>query len=524
MGLSPWARLGLVWSVLILGGVLLLALSVASPGAPPWFRGAGALAMLGGALGWWRGRAEVRRALGRGDRWARERALTGANAYASLFVGAALVAALVLVVARHDRQLDLSSNRSNSLSPQTLSILRALKSDVRLTYAYAAGAPAPADLSLLEAYAAASPRVRHESFAAALSPARARSLGVRLDAQQRAVVLVQRVGSEEKEQASAQRGVSREVSVVDESNLSSAILSVEQATPRRVFLLEGHGEARLGREGGFLILARDLQAQNARLERLPGFPIRQSLPRGSLVLVLAPQSDLSPGEAAALGKYLSSGGRLALWIEPTPRPLARWKALAASLGLSWGEGIVADAAQSAFESPQNVLGLASDPNLGEPESEPVRAAILRGVQGSGVFAAPVPLQVAPTVPGRAVRPIYASSVQAQARDIRSGALLGRGPFILAAAVQRGESRAVVVSDAEFASDGASGAFGNRSLALACVNWALGEDALVQIPPRREIKNTLSMPSGAQAASRWISLVAVPAFFVLWGAWNRWRRR
>lgn len=483
------------------------------------------------ALGAWQWRRM--RGLAARDAHARQRSLRIANALLSTLLLAIFLLGLNWLNARHARVWDWTQNNRNSLSDQSQRILNDLKFDVTMNYVYAGNTQQPAvteALDLLRTYQNCSPRLKLQIVDANLEPQRARVL--LNNARSLPMAILQRSDASETALSDEQKTQRRrEVTVLNEANLSSALLKLANPQTRVLQMLSGHGETPLwtGRAGGaFDAIARDLGAQNYSVQTLNLGAAKSAVPKNAAaVLVIAPQSDLGENELQTLLKLWQNGGRFVFWFEPTKATFPRWNQLLDAMGLQWQNGAILDGAQSVGAA-EIVRGALDDARLGGLNRHP----ILRGVKGDVLFPSAAVLGETRTPAARAVKVLFASGPRSYAREMadstspRNAAIPNRvGPFLLSAATENANrSRAVVVASADFASDRWAGEFGNRSFALAGINWVAGDEVLVSIPARAPVVNNLSMPDDVKRLSLWFSLFALPLGCLLLGALVWWKRR
>jgi ABC-type uncharacterized transport system involved in gliding motility auxiliary subunit len=403
-----------------------------------------------------------------------------------------------------------------------------------MTYVFVGGNErVPGDgnvVSLLNAYAGASHHVRVDYLNAALEPLRLRELNLQMFNGQ-PTLLLQMAAAQNTSQstsdgvtANTETANRQQVSMVDEQNITSAVLKLLDPQPRTLYFLSGHGElvpADAGAPTPINAAAQALQAQNYRIKVLSLRGKNAQIPaKAAALLVVAPQVDLAAGEAAILQKYLSGQGRLMLLFDTPRAPLPRWRKLVQSLGLVVEDGFVIDP-QS--QEPQIVTGTLEDRT---------RHPILRGVNAPVVFPGVAPMRANPAM--RAIMPLFLSSPRtgsARTQGDQIAVLQGRtsparsGPFVLAAAYERpGGTRAVVVANSLFATDRFFSTYGNASFWLASLNWTVGQDTLVSIPPKAPVANTLSMPDQVRRFAQLFSLLALPVVMLIIGLGVWWKRR
>ena len=471
--------------------------------------------------GWFFGRRKTLRAPG--DEYSRQRAMLGFNAVFSTVLFLVLLVGINYIAGRRHTVFDLTSNRINSLSGQTLKALGQLKKPVTLTYVWA-----PSDMmrdvdpgaqAVLTAYKSASDNIRVEYLNAFQDPLKLQSLKLSTFTGQPLLVIFDAASSRNSDAAR------QEVPVVDEQNVTSALLKIISPTPRVLYFLGGHGEISPIQTGPTARLngARAaLESQNYTLRNLSLLGAQSQIPAdAAAVIALAPQVDLGANEVVKLKKYLAAKGRLLLFFDPVATSLARWKTVTSELNVQLLDGFILEFNEDKmYTKPELVIG-----ELGDTARQP----LLRGVNANVVFPVAAPLLTSGGANSIvSATPIFTTSQMArsvaQGRTMRE---LSQGPFVVAAAVERtsGQAmRAVVVGNAAFATDAAWNQFGNASFFLSSINWVVGNDALVSIPPKPPVTNSLSANDVTRRFASLIALLALPLGVLLLGTMVWWKRR
>jgi hypothetical protein len=276
-----------------------------------------------------------------------------------------------------------------------------------------------------------------------------------------------------------------------------------------------------------------LEAQNYTLKNVSLIGTKASIPTdAAAIIAVAPQVDLSAAEESKLKQYVAGKGRLALFLQIPRVPFARWKSVLSTMTLEMLDGQVVEFDQERAVNPQIIIG----------PLEPSRHQLLRGVSGAVVFPGVLPLKAKPAPPGATtqnaalVTPLFETSDQSEMLRVQGGKLQrgAPGPYLLAAAVEKGgessdEStpagmRAVVVANAGFATDAAFNQFGNSSFLLSAVNWVVGNDALVSIPPKEPVTNTINMTEATRRFAAIFSIFTLPLLLLMIGTVIWWKRR
>ncbi len=487
-------------------------------------------------LGWFFGRRGQKGAVA-GDEYSRQRVVLGFNAVLSVLLFLAILVGINYIAARRLQVFDLTQNRTNTLAAQTGKALDELKTPIKMTYVWAPSEFIPvidqSAQTMLQAYRNASEKVQVEFLNAAQDPMKLQAMGLPNFSGQPILVIEK---APKKVATAGDQTVPlsprQEIGVVDEQNITSAILKLNNPQPRVLYLLAGHGEQLMADTGNIAMSSarRALESQNYTLQTLVLTGAKAQIPKNAAaILVFGPQVDLSADEEKKLQTYLNAGGRLALFFQLPRAPLPRWSSLVRDLNIQIGRGQVLELdPQKTGGNPQVLVGIAEDPS---------RHPILRSVAGAVLFPGVLPLSVVSARAGKELT-APANATALFETSINSGSLAqvgqkyqrtGDGPFAIAVAVEEATSsgaqmRAVVIGNASFAADAAFHQAGNGSFFLGAVNWVVGNDALVSIPPKKSSVNSITMTDATRNFATLFSLVALPLGVLLLGTAVWWKRR
>ncbi len=87
-----------------------------------------------------------------------------------------------------------------------------------------------------------------------------------------------------------------------------------------------------------------------------------------------------------------------------------------------------------------------------------------------------------------------------------------------------EQRVVLIGDGDFLSNTFLGNGGNRALGERIFDWLLGDDALVNLPPRGAPDRVLRISQAQLSGVTLGFLVVLPLLLLGIGGWISWRRR
>ncbi|NOT44175.1 MAG: GldG family protein, partial [Acidobacteria bacterium] len=225
----------------------------------------------------------------------------GAVAGAGVLITLGLLVAVNYLSTRRNTRWDLTENQQFSLSDQTLRLLQSLETPVTfLVFDQEGGFDR--FRARLDEYAYQSDQVRVEYIDADRQPARARQYQV----QAYGTVVIEHDDRVER------------VTSETEQDLTNGLIRVLSDAPRKVYFAQGHGERTTTdtERTGYSSLATLLSRDNYIVD-LTTLAQQAEVPADASVVVLAgPKTDLLPGEADMLRRYLDTGGDLLVLLDP----------------------------------------------------------------------------------------------------------------------------------------------------------------------------------------------------------------
>jgi ABC-type uncharacterized transport system involved in gliding motility auxiliary subunit len=402
----------------------------------------------------------------------------------------AILACVMALAALHPRRLDLTPERRFTLSPYTRTVLGRVAGDVRLSLFYSgqAGASRRDTTDLLALYADAQPRI-----------------DVRLYDLDRSPVIAKRLGVTAYDTVVVEAGERRQpVELVNEENLTAAVLAVAGTPAVSTYFVVGHGEhdPRVDEEhGGASDAARALAAEGFRVDVLEG---AATVPADAgFVVVAGATRDFGAAEIDALDGWVRRGGKALFLCDPgTPRTVA---GLLRRFGVELADDLVVDERARLFGADgfsarvaylnQALVPDAPDVHALLPEAQSIRLLDVPGAHGE---------YLATTAESTW------ADVDRRARDAAPPFRPGRdrrGPLPVAAFVRVGDGGGalVAVGDADFATNLHLGVLGNRDLLLTSAELVARADALAAPRP--------AAPAGGTFST--LTLTAREASLVFW---------
>ncbi|EIL99667.1 GldG family protein [Rhodanobacter denitrificans] len=428
-------------------------------------------------------------------------------------------AAIGYLSTRYAHQADWTANGRTSLSAESRAVLARFDGPVEIvSYANPQGNLRQTVAGFLQRYQAVKSDLTLRFVDPQLDPAKMRELGITVDG---ALILHYK----DREQR---------LDELSERSLTNALERLLRGSDRIVAFVTGDGERRADGQanadlGTFIT---QLEARGMRAVPLNFAQVTAVPEHTDLVVLASPSLALPPAAVQALVAYVQNGGNL-LWLTEPANDDLGLKPLADALGVRVLPGVLVDGSGAA-------LGV-SDPRLIALGSYPPQA-ITRGFTLTTLF--PQASALAQLSQGDwAVKPFLRSGTQSwtefrpidnsKPSDIRYDADAGelKGPLDFGFALSRlspspdkSEQRAVVIGDGDFLSNTFLGNGGNRALGERVFDWLLGDDKLVQLPPRGAPDRLLEISQAELNALSIGFLVVLPLLLLLAGGLIAWRRR
>ncbi|MCS6860021.1 MAG: GldG family protein [Abditibacteriales bacterium] len=491
----------------------------------------------------------------------------GSNAFASIVLLFIALSFLNYLTTRYKHRFDLTKNRSNTLSPQTIKILREkVKGPLHITYYYAGGRGGglpPEVQRLLRNYEGNSRHIRVEFVDVITNLQRAKQDGVF-----GGVTTILKYPK-------IPNAVDRLTAIPDESAITGSILKLTSNRKKRIYFMQGHGERSItGFDEEAMSSAKSaLEKLNYKVESLPLLEKGSRLTRevdekqeekehehshgekkeepqssvihGVDVLVIAgPRTDLNEDEDRIVRDYLDERGKLLLLLDPPETRLhhamPRFQKLVTDYGGEILPGILATSIVALTAE-----GLRSIPEVGfrlQP-NESSSHFILKGVPGACAFYGVLPMKrKATTEPGQTYTPLFQTSERMMAASLSAEGAIRvtgkepRGPFDAAFAVEQSiveetrkpRWRMVVVGDSDWASNRFILADANQALFTSIINWLSEEEAIIDIPAKPPVTNSFGTGAGADMnqilRTVLVVVIAVPLGVLVFGTMVWWQRR
>ncbi len=444
----------------------------------------------------------------------------GLNTIVLVVLVLGLIAFVEAVSYRHSARLDLTENRRHSLSPQTIQLLRGLKTDVAAAAFFRSDQPGKKLAEdLLRQYAGhAAGRFTWKMSDPDREPGLARRYGVETYG---TIVLETKAKSEK-------------VMEAEEEKLTNGLVKVSRGAKLKVYLSRGHGEldpASTDR-AGFSAAKVALERANyeigdvllAREARVPD--------DAALVIVAGPRQDLLPPEIDALSSYVGKGGKLLVMapsaLDTQPARGQSLEKYLAKNGLALADDFVIE-----LNPLGRIFGYGPEvPIVMQYDPHP----ITRGMGNlMTVFPLTRSIKVGSAPANTSAQSLARTSAQSWGETnlvaLRGGSVKldpedAKGPLTVAAVATAGKARIVVYGSSSLAGNQFLGnpSVSNRDFFLNTVSWLTEQEDLISIRPK-EAKQTPVMLTAQQGQAVFLlPVIVLPGLALAVGILVLTRRR
>ncbi len=429
----------------------------------------------------------------------------------------ALVLGVTVVVQalsfQHSARRDLTENKRFSLSPQTIQLLRGLKTDVNAVAFYRGDQPGkPVAEDLLKQYARYSNgKLTWKSVDPDREPGLARRYGVESYG---TIVLETKAKSEK-------------VLDAEEEKLTNGLVKVTREGKRVVYVVQGHGEAEVANteRPGFSEAKSAMEKSNYEVKPLV-LAREGKVPADAVVVILpGPRNDLFPPELEALDTYIGRGGKVLAMVNPFQNE--GLKKYLVKYGFQLDDDLVIETNPIG-----RLFGIGPEvPIVQQYESHP----ITRDMGGvTTLFPLTRSVAALKTPPkGVNVQLLARTSPESWGETNRADLERGvakpdpqdlKGPLAVAAVATIEKARIVVYGTSNIAANQFLNIQGNRDFFLNTVSWLAEEEDQISIRPK-DVKQTPVFMSENQAkAVFFLPVVVLPALVLAGGIAAVVRRR
>ncbi|WP_127580259.1 GldG family protein [Paenibacillus koleovorans] len=458
--------------------------------------------------------------------------IRGTNATVlSLAVIGIFIVATIFLGSLKGVQWDLTKNKQYTLSDQTLSFLKKLDKEIKIT-AFT-GAQQQSDaimnrhvLDMLREYEKRSSRITVEEIDPIKEPSKAQqyqidSLGTtvfEMGDKQMKVYSYELFGQGSTQSTYAFSG---------EEKFTQTLISLISDAKHQVYFLTGHNELPAGQMSVF---RSSLESAGYTIGELNLFKDGKIPDDAEAVFLIGPQNDLDEKEATALKDYVKDKGKLYISIGYA-KDLTKWKHindLLAAINVKNPNAIALETGRTSLTDQLTIIPEYSLHVIVDKLSREDRvtvlplALVLQTDTANTDFRANALL----TTTDKAYGETDLATLTTTNKTTNGDTDL-KGPLDLAYAIQDKDNKpkAIVIGNTQFLMDQVIGQQGNKDFALNAVSWLQEQTDMITIRPREEaqVQQVFLMPSDRNKIL-YGSVVGFPLLFLVIGGVIWWRRR
>ncbi len=450
-----------------------------------------------------------------------------------------IVVALNYIIQRHPVQKDMTSNQFYTLSPQTLDLLKNLKTDVNATMfitnkRQGALPEVGRARELLGEYAKHGSKFHVKIVDADRDVSEVKRFNVR-----EYNVVVFESGENRKDVLQrdyltyAYDGRRPTPKFQGEQAFTNALIRMSDTAPKTVYLIEGHGERELSNPQamGLTNLKSLLEGSNYVVKTIKTVQ-EKAIPDDCVVLAaLGPTKPFAPRETELIQQWLHKGGKFILCADP--KTTTGLESLLSEFGLKLGHQVVLDKTSFAIPDLASVIP--------QYVSHPITEKLLEMKAFSIMPFCRVVSKTDPVLKGVTHSMLLQTTPEGWGEtDLKSpnptfgsGDLKGPAPMAYACewipeaasgAPADAKVRLAVFGTSSFLTNAMTGNGGGMDLAVNAFNWAALEEGKISIRPKEEENRSVNFTSAGGTFVQYLVIVFMPLAVLGVGAFLWYRRR
>lgn len=423
---------------------------------------------------------------------------------------------------RHHIRFDFTKQKSFSLAPQSIKVVKTLKDEVRVIGFYEAKEKSMFD-NLLDRYKYHSKKLAVQFY----DPDKDKVIAEKYKIKQYRTVVIEKGKRETRlEDITDENG---------EEKITNAIIKLEREATPHVCFLKGHGEKEIAdrEREGYSVAQDELKDEGYDVKN---FSLLESgkMADCSVLVIAGPQKPFLPKEIELISDYFKKGGRGMILLDPADRETGL-ETFLSKIGIVALNETVIDPISTIFGQS------AATPVVSEYTSHEV----VRDLKEASFYPLTRPFKIQTELPNKNIKveaiakttpnswgevgPLKQGKVKYDAGKDR------KGPLNLAVAASgkwsgrkdEKEMRLVAVGDSDFSNNRSFEFSGNGNFFLNAVAWLVGDESLISIRPTKAagISGRLMMTPRQVQLLFLLTIVVTPLVIIGSGiiVWLRRRR-
>ena len=446
-----------------------------------------------------------------------------------------LVVVLVLAIlglvnyflSKNHYRMDFTTAKLHSLSDQSVTVLKNLKTDIAFKCFFREGNYGRAAMgNLLKIYAYHSGKVKYEFIDPDKNPGLVKRYGVTQDG-----TTVIEAGDKESR-----------ITTTTEEDVTNALIKATRAVKKVIYFLEGHGEESVEEAGdnGYATVKTELEKLGYEVKKQT-LALADRFPKVCALLVVpGPQKDLLPNEYETIRAYLKDGGRVLFMVDP--ETATTLPSFLAGYGFKLENDIIVDTVSrllggdyfmpvvSEYETHAitekfgyaTFFPFARSVEIAEPRPEGVTLTALAKTSPNSWSERQLDQKEVKFTPDKDKQgPIGLAAVATF--KTKSGQPAAEEPKPKPEVAEK-EARMAVVGDSDFAKNRYYSVSGNGNFFLNIANWLTEEADLIAIQPKTQAPRTIQLTPSQGRLIFLVSVILLPLAVLLLGVFVWVRRR
>jgi len=431
---------------------------------------------------------------------------------------------LVLVnyfFSKNHHRFDFTEARLHSLSHQSVTVLEGLKEDIQVKCFFREGNFNRGKMeNLMQIYAYHSNKIKYEF----IDPDKNPGLVKRYEIAEDGTTILE---SKEKD---------GRFTVVNEEEITNAIIKISREQKKVIYFLEGHGEGSIedSEDRGYSLAKNELEKQGYEIKKL-SLALEDNFPEDiALLIIPGPKKDLLPNELDTIRSHLHLGGRVFFLIDPETAP--GMKTYLQEFGIKLEDDLVIDTVSRLLGGDYFM------PVVNEYESH----VITKNFRYATFFPYARSVEVSEDLPEGITAEILAKSSgnswserQLTEQEVKFDKEKDKaGPISLAVVAtikslqgeeipvekEKAVGRLAVFGDSDFFSNSYYHLSGNGNFFLNTANWLTEETDLISIQPKTQFPRTIQLSPSQGKLIFFVSVILLPLIVLITGVFIWTRRR
>ncbi len=226
----------------------------------------------------------------------------GSRSLLSVVFFLGILVLIILIAERHPVRLDLTKEKTHSLSQKSIKILETIDQPVNAIGFFGDDEARSKAQDLFETYRYHNRKITYEF----IDPDRKPEIAKKYDIKTYGTVVVEGYGKKET------------ITTLSEESFTNALFKLSRKEAKKIYFLVGHGEHSVEDfdKEGYSNLKSSLEKANYSVAEL-NLMVSKDVPEdASVVLIAGPKKDLLPEEIDSLEKYIKRSGKLIVMIDP----------------------------------------------------------------------------------------------------------------------------------------------------------------------------------------------------------------